>query len=113
MDTGQLLANGLDEQSGHDRGVHAAGQRQKHLLVAHLLADQLHLVGDKVLHIPVGLGLTCIKYKGTENLGAVYPHPSYVWNAHRPPRRGLPPLPGIPPHTVPDAHQWGFRPQHC
>ena len=48
MDTGQLLANGLDEQSGHDRGVHAAGQRQKDLLVAHLLADQLHLVGDKV-----------------------------------------------------------------
>ena len=54
MDAGELLANGLDEQGGHHGGIHAAGQGQQHLLVPHLAADQLHLVGDEVVHIPVG-----------------------------------------------------------
>ena len=57
MDAGQLLADGLDEQRRHDGGVHAAGQRQQDLLVPHLRADQFDLVGDEVLHIPVGLGM--------------------------------------------------------
>ena len=70
MDTGQLLANGFDEQSGHDRGVHAAGQSQKDLLVTHLLADQLHLVGDKVLHIPVGLCAADLEHKVAQCLFA-------------------------------------------
>ena len=63
MDAGQLLADGLDEQSGHDGGIHTAGQSQKDLLVTHLLADQLHLVGDEVLHIPVGLRAADLEHK--------------------------------------------------
>ena len=55
MDAGQLLADGLDEQRRHHRGVHAAGEGQQDLLVPHLPADELHLIGDEVLHIPVGL----------------------------------------------------------
>ena len=56
VDAGELFADGSDEQGGHHGGVHAAGQGQQHLLVSHLAADELHLVGDEVVHIPVGLG---------------------------------------------------------
>ena len=38
MDTGQLLANCLNQQCGHNRGVHAAGQGQQNLLVTDLTA---------------------------------------------------------------------------
>ena len=39
----------LDEQRRHHRGVHAAGQRQQHLFVAHLLANGSDLLVDERL----------------------------------------------------------------
>ena len=39
----QLLADGLDEQSGNDRRVHAARKSQQNLLVANLAADEIYL----------------------------------------------------------------------
>ena len=43
----ELLADGLDQQRRHHRRVHAAGQRQQHLLVADLGADRVHLLVDE------------------------------------------------------------------
>ena len=63
MDTGELPADGLDEQRRHHRGIHPAGEGQQHLLIPHLAADELHLVSDEVFHIPVGLRLTRLKNK--------------------------------------------------
>ena len=45
----QLPAHRLDEQCGHDGGVHASGQRQQNLPVADLRADGLHLFFNKCL----------------------------------------------------------------
>ena len=45
----ELLADGLDQQRRHHGRVHAAGQRQQHLLVADLGADRLHLLVDERL----------------------------------------------------------------
>ena len=59
----QLLTDGLDEQRRHDRGIHAAGQCQKHFFISHLSADQLDLVCNEVLHVPVGLRTAGIEYK--------------------------------------------------
>ena len=56
MYAGQLLTDSLDEQRGHYAGIHTAGQGQQHLAVSYLAADQFHLIGDEVFHIPVGLG---------------------------------------------------------
>ena len=53
MDTGKLLPDGPDQHGGHDGGVHAAGQGQQHLPVAHLLPNQLYLILDEILHVPV------------------------------------------------------------
>ncbi len=49
MHAGQLLADGLDEQRGHDGRVHTAGQGQKDLLIADLLAQGGNLLVDKSL----------------------------------------------------------------
>ena len=46
---GQLLADGLDEQRGHDGRVHTAGQGQKDLLIADLLPQGGNLLVDKSL----------------------------------------------------------------
>jgi hypothetical protein len=64
----ELLTDSLDEQSGNDRAVNAAGEGQKHLLVAYLTAYQFDLVCNKVLHVPVGFALALIKNKGLELL---------------------------------------------
>ena len=45
----EVLPDGLDEQRRHHRGIHAARQRQQHLLVAHLLANGGNLFVDKRL----------------------------------------------------------------
>ncbi len=52
---GQLVADGaVDQRRGHAR-IDAARQAEDHLLVAHLLADARHRLGDVVAHDPVGL----------------------------------------------------------
>ena len=43
----QLLADGLDQQSGYNGRIHAAGKGQQDLLVAHLSADLSHLLLDE------------------------------------------------------------------
>src|SRR5699024_386150 len=68
MDTGELITDSLDEQRGHHGGIHAAAEGQQHLLIPYLAADQFHLVGDKVLHIPVGLRLAGVKHESTNGL---------------------------------------------
>jgi hypothetical protein len=45
----QLLADSFDQQSCYNRTVHAAAQRQKNLLIADLLTDQVYLLVDKCL----------------------------------------------------------------
>ena len=49
MHADQLPAHRLDEQRGHDGGVHAAGQGQQNLPVADLRADGLHLFFNECL----------------------------------------------------------------
>ena len=43
MHADQLLADGLNQQRRDDGAVHAAGQRQQHLLIAHLGTHGSHL----------------------------------------------------------------------
>ena len=64
MDAHQLLPDGLDQHGCNHRGIHAAGKRQEDLFISHLLTDQLHLVLNEILHVPVGLCLTCLKKEG-------------------------------------------------
>ena len=47
MHADQLLANGLDQQSGNHRRVDTAGQRQQNLLVANLLTHSSNLLFDE------------------------------------------------------------------
>ena len=51
---GELVADGAMDQRGGHGGVHAAGQAEDHFLVADLLADHGHGLGDVVAHDPVG-----------------------------------------------------------
>ena len=43
----ELAADGLDEEGGHHRGVHAAGKGKQDLLVADLFADGFYLLVDE------------------------------------------------------------------
>ena len=47
MHAHQLLADSPDEQRRYHRGIHTAGQGQKHLLVPYLVLDLLHLLLDE------------------------------------------------------------------
>ena len=49
VDAHQLLADGADEQGGHHRGVHPAGQGQQDLFVSHLGLYRGHLLVDELL----------------------------------------------------------------
>ncbi len=49
MDTDQLLADSLDQQSCNNGRVNAAGQCQQDLLVANLLADSGDLLSNKCI----------------------------------------------------------------
>ena len=49
VDAHQLFADGLDEQSRHHAGIHAAGQGQQNLLIAHLGANLGDLLVDELL----------------------------------------------------------------
>ncbi len=46
VDRHQPVADGLDEERRHHGGIHAAGQGQQHLAVAHLRPDGGHLFVD-------------------------------------------------------------------
>ena len=46
MDRHQFIADGPDEEGSHHGGIHAAGEGQQHLAVAHLLPDGGHLFVD-------------------------------------------------------------------
>ncbi len=52
---GELVADGAVHERGHDGGVDAAGEREDHLAVTHLLADRRDLLVDDVVHGPVAL----------------------------------------------------------
>ena len=41
-----VASDGLDEERGHHGGIHAAGEGQQHLAVAHLRPDGGHLFVD-------------------------------------------------------------------
>ena len=49
VDAGELLADGTDQQSRDDRGVHAAGEGEQDLLVTDLLAQSGELLLDEGL----------------------------------------------------------------
>ena len=49
MHADEVLADGLDEQRGHDRAIDATGKSQQHLAVADLLAYGLYLLVDECL----------------------------------------------------------------
>ena len=49
MHADELLADRPDEQGRHHGGIHAAGEGEKDLLVAHLGADRLDLLLDEGL----------------------------------------------------------------
>ena len=49
MDADQLLAHRLDQQGGHHRAVHPAGQGQQDLFIPDLAAQRVQLLGDKGL----------------------------------------------------------------
>ena len=49
MHANQLLAHSLDQQRCDHGGIHTAGQRQQHLAILNLLAQRLHLLGNKGL----------------------------------------------------------------
>ena len=49
MHADQVLTDRADEQRGDNRRIHAAGERQKNLLVAHLCTDLFYLLLDKRL----------------------------------------------------------------
>ena len=50
---GQLVANGLVQEGGRDRGIHAPAQTQHHLGVAHLAAHALAGLVDERAHRPI------------------------------------------------------------
>jgi len=63
---GELVANGAVNQGGGNRGVHAAGEAQDDLFVAHLLADGVHGFLNVVAHDPIGLGRADLQHKALE-----------------------------------------------
>ena len=63
MNAGQLCSYGFDEHCSHNGRIHTAGQGQQHFPVSNLLPDQLHLVLNEVLHIPICLRTAVFKQK--------------------------------------------------
>ncbi len=57
----KLLADCADEQRRYHRAIYAAREREQYFLIAYLLAKQLNLVVDKVVHIPVSVALACVE----------------------------------------------------
>ena len=68
VNTGELFADGANQKGSHYGGVHTAGEGQQDLPVSDLLPDQLHLVGNEVLHIPIGLGAAHTEHEIGEGL---------------------------------------------
>ena len=69
---GQLIADCLREQSGCNRGVNAAGQREQDLAVADLFADRLDRGVLVVLHGPVALGVADLIEEVLQHQRAVF-----------------------------------------
>ena len=69
---GQLIADRLREQSGRNRGVNAAGQREQDLAVADLFADRLDRGVLVVLHGPVALGVADLIEEVLQHQRAVF-----------------------------------------
>ena len=63
MNTCKLIADGTDQHSSNNRGIHAAGKRQQDFSIAHLPADLFYLILDKILHVPICLSPACLKDK--------------------------------------------------
>ena len=61
MNANKVVADSLEQERSHYRAVNATRESQKHLLVAHLTANQLDLVVDEVSHVPVSLSLASIE----------------------------------------------------
>ena len=70
--TGELTAHSLGQQSGTHGGVHAAGQGQQHLTVAHLLPDGGNGGVLVVLHGPVASGVTDLIEEVADHLHTVF-----------------------------------------
>ena len=51
-DAGELFADGLVDQGGHDRGIDAAGKTQHNFLIPDLSADVRHRFVDEVFEFP-------------------------------------------------------------
>ena len=69
---GELAADRLGQQGRCDRRIHAAGQRQQHLAVAHLAADGGDRVVLIVAHRPVALGAADLIEEVAQHKRAVF-----------------------------------------
>ncbi|OPZ13490.1 MAG: hypothetical protein BWZ07_00479 [Alphaproteobacteria bacterium ADurb.BinA280] len=70
-DAGQLRADGLVQQCGNHRGIHAAGQSQDDLLLTDLRAYASDLVVDNVAGGPQGSAATDVHHKATQQCAAL------------------------------------------
>ena len=66
---GELIPDSPQEQGSDHGGIHAAGQGQQHLFIAHLTANLFDLIRDEIRHIPVGLGPADVEHEGTQRVG--------------------------------------------
>ena len=62
----QLLPDGPDQKRRHHGRIHAARQREKHPGIPYLAPDQLHLVFNEILHVPVRFRPAGFKYEGLQ-----------------------------------------------
>ncbi|MNL78279.1 hypothetical protein D3C87_2046250 [compost metagenome] len=53
--TGELVADGLVEQNGHNGGIHTAGEGAQHLVAAYLLADAFDRIFNEGFHAPIAV----------------------------------------------------------
>jgi len=68
---GQLIADGLVQQRRHDRGIHATGQAQQHLVIAYLLTDLLEALVDDIARGPQCLATTDVDNKTPQDTPAL------------------------------------------
>ena len=63
VNTYEVVANCLEEEGCNYRAVNSAGKCEKNFLVSDLLAYELYLVCNEVLHVPVSLSLAYLEYE--------------------------------------------------
>ena len=59
----KLVANCLEKKCCENRTVYSARKCEEYLLVSNLLTDELYLVSNEVLHVPVCFSFTCVEYE--------------------------------------------------